>query len=94
MNFKLHSINTQLEKRWLQTIDEVAKGRCMDAEVVFVIVLTYCAMIFNYFIFSEGPELKLDNPLTIAEELALRTPRQMTSQAAEEEQSADFTMCI
>ena len=67
--------NTQLEKRWLQTIDEVAEGRCMDAEVVFVIVLTYCAMIFNYLIFSRGPELKLDNPLTIAEDLALRPPR-------------------
>ena len=67
--------NTQLEKRWLQTIDEVAEGRCMDAEVVFVIVLTYCAMIFNYLIFSKGPELKLVNPLTIAEDLGLQPPR-------------------
>ena len=66
--------NTQLEKRWLQTIDEVAEGRCMDAEAVFI-VLIYCAMIFNYFIFGEGPELKLVNPLTIAEDLGLQPPR-------------------
>ena len=66
--------NTQLEKRWLQTIDEVAEGRCMDAEVVFVIVLTYCAMIFNYLIFSREPELKLDNPLNHRRGISLANP--------------------
>ena len=86
--------NTRLEKRWLQTIDEVAEGRCMDAEVVFVIVLTYCAMIFNYFIFSKGPELKLDNPLNHRRGISLANPEADDLTGRGEEQSADFTMCI